>query len=324
MDVEGVAIADLPPSEAKPQKSQSLITVLVALAANALIAVAKSAVAAVTGSASMVAEAAHSWSDTGNEVLLLIAERKSTRPADRSHPLGYGREAYVWSMIAAFGLFTAGSIVSIWHGITELGRHAPEPSYTWSYVVLGVAFLLEGASFLQALRQTRGEAKRRGMRPLRFVTETSSPTLRAVFVEDSAALVGILIAVFGIGLHQATGNALWDAVGSILIGILLGVVAIFLIARNRDYLTGQAVADDVQRQAMDALLAEPAIKAISFLHLEYVGPSRIFLIAAVDFAGDLPEHELAAQLQAIEDRLNSHEFIERAILTLSAPGRSGL
>ncbi|WP_208379102.1 cation diffusion facilitator family transporter [Cumulibacter soli] len=320
-------VRDLPPPKPKPagtESSDSLLTVLVALTANALIAIAKSIVAAITGSASMVAEAAHSWSDTGNEVFLLVAERTSAKPADRRHPLGYGREAYVWSMIAAFGLFTAGSVLSIWHGITQLGRDESEANYTWTYVVLAVAFVLEGISFLQALRQTRGQARRRGMRSLRFVAETSNPTLRAVFVEDAAALIGLILAAAGIGLHQATGNAVWDAIGSILVGVLLGIVAIFLISRNRDYLTGQAVDDDTQARAREVILAEPAIEAISFLHLEYVGPSRIFLIAAVDITGDLPEHELAVQIQRIEDRLNAHDLIERAILTLSAPGKPGL
>ena len=321
---EAAVAPDLPPSEQKNPTSDSVLTVLIALAANTAIAVAKSIVAVITGSASMVAEAAHSWADTGNEIFLLVAERRSAKPADKSHPLGYGREAYVWSMIAAFGLFAAGSIVSMWHGISQLGHDEPEASYTWAYVVLGISFVLEGISFMQALRTARGEARRLGMHPVHFISATSNPTLRAVFAEDSAALVGLLIAALGIGLHQLTGNPVWDAVGSILVGVVLGIVAIFLIRRNRDFLTGQVVSDEWRRRAMDDLLAEPAIESVSFLYMVYDGPSRVLLIAAVDLTGDLPESQLAREMQRIEDRLNGDDMIERAILTTSAPEKPGL
>ncbi len=304
--------------------TESMVTVVIALVANTLIAIAKSVVALLTGSASMVAEAAHSWADTGNEIFLLVAERRSAKEADDSHPLGYGREAYVWSMIAAFGLFGAGSIVSAWHGITALSAPEAEANYTWGYVVLGISFVLEGISFLQALRSVRSQARSLSLHPLHFVSSTSNPTLRAVFAEDAAALAGLLIAALGIGLHQATGNPVYDAVGSILVGVLLGVVAIFLIARNRDFLTGQAVNEKTRQAAMNMLLEQTLIERVSFLYLVYVGPGKVLLIAAVDLAGNLAESDLAHELQVIEDRLNNHGNIERAILTLSAPERAGL
>ena len=145
--------------------SVGVMAVLVAFGANLLIAAAKSVAALVTGSASMAAEAAHSWADTGNEVLLLVAERRSVKRRDAAHPLGFGREAYVWSMFAAFGLFGAGAVVSVWHGISALGHEEPETSYFWAYAVLAIAFVLESVSFFQATRQTRSEARRRGLRP---------------------------------------------------------------------------------------------------------------------------------------------------------------
>ncbi|MGJ6979426.1 cation diffusion facilitator family transporter [Aestuariimicrobium soli] len=307
-----------PPSS----ENESLLTVLVALTANTLIAIAKSVVGALTGSASMVAEAAHSWADTGNEIFLLVAEKRSSKPADEKQPLGYGREAYVWSMIAAFGLFAAGSIVSIWHGITSLTAPEVEADYTWGYVVLAISFVLEGISFLQALRSVKSQARRLSMHPLRFVSSTSNPTLRAVFAEDSAALVGLLLAAGGMALHQVTGNPVWDAVGSILVGVLLGFVAVFLIGRNRDFLTGQSVSAEIREATMSVLLAQRAIDSVSFLHLVYVGPGKVLLIAAVDLAGNLPEDEVAVELQALEDQLNDHPLVERAILTLSAPVRA--
>ncbi|MDN5789400.1 MAG: cation diffusion facilitator family transporter [Micrococcales bacterium] len=298
----------------------STLTVLVALVANALIAVAKSVVALVTGSASMVAEAAHSWADTGNEIFLLIAERRSSQPRDDSHPFGYGREAYVWSMFAAFGLFGAGAIVSVWHGIQSLTETGADTDYAWAYAVLALAFVLEGVSFLQARRQSHSAAHRAGLHPLRFIADTSNPTLRAVYAEDSAALVGLLIAGAGIGLHQLTGDARWDAVGSILVGLLLGVVAIFLISRNRDFLVGQSASPVMRDRALDWLEAIPEIERVTFLHLEFVGPSKVFLVAAVDLVGDDIEAAVARRLADISARLEAHDLIERAIITLALPG----
>ncbi|WP_288798268.1 cation diffusion facilitator family transporter [uncultured Arsenicicoccus sp.] len=309
---------------AEHKGGESLLTVLVALGANALIAVAKTVVAVITGSASMVAEAAHSWADAGNEIFLLLAERKSGRPRDRSHPLGYGREAYVWSMFAAFGLFTAGSIVSIWHGITSLTSEEAETDYLLAYAVLAVAFVLEGISWLQAMRQTRREARERGLSPARYVWRTPNPTLRAVVAEDSAALIGIVLAALGIVLHELTGNPVWDAVGSILVGILLGIVACFLIDRNRDFLTGQAVSPDLRRKALAALLGHAEIERVTYLHLEWVGPDKVFMVAAVDLTGDAPEHDLAVTLDRLGEELRTHEMVEEAVLTLATPDRPSI
>src|SRR5246500_3297703 len=138
--------------------SESFTTVLVALGANVLIAVAKSAAAVVTGSASLVAEAAHSWADSGNEIFLLVANRRSYRPPDRAHPLGHGREAYVWSLLAALGLFVAGAAVSVTHGVQELLHPVPATDFVVGYVVLAVSFLLEGISFLRSVHQARPTA----------------------------------------------------------------------------------------------------------------------------------------------------------------------
>lgn len=308
------------PALATSPGDESLLTVLIALVANALIAVAKSFVAVITGSASMVAEAAHSWADTGNEIFLLVAQKRADQPRDEAHPFGYGREAYVWSMFAAFGLFTAGAVVSIWHGIQSWSHPEPDADYVWAYGVLGLAFLLEGASFLQARRQTHEAARKSGLHPLRYLALTSNPTLRAVFAEDAAALVGVLLAAGGIGLHELTGDARWDSAGSILVGVLLGVVAVYLIDRNRDFLVGQAVAPPVRRRALQALLGDPDVESVTFLHLEFVGPGRVLLIAAADLVGDQPEPLVARRLSGVAERIEGHELVEKAFVTLSTPG----
>jgi cation diffusion facilitator family transporter len=304
--------------------NSSVLTVLVAFIANLLIAIAKSVAAAITSSASMVAEAAHSWADAGNEIFLLIAERRSDRGRDSGHPMGFGREAYVWSMFAAFGLFTAGAVVSIWHGIQQLIEPQEASNYLVAYVVLAIAFVLEGISFIQALTQARRHAADQGRSVPSFVLNTSNPTLRAVFAEDAAALIGITIAFAGIALHQATGSVTPDAVGSILVGVLLAVVAVFLIDRNRRFLVGEVVRPEVRRQVLRDLLERPDIDRITYLHLEYVGPGRLYLVASVDMTGDDVEHSLAVRLRQVERELEQQEHIEEAVLTLATPDERSL
>jgi cation diffusion facilitator family transporter len=296
-----------------------VLTVVLAFLANLLIAIAKSIAAYFTGSASMLAEAAHSWADAGNEIFLFVADRRAVRAPDQRHPMGHGREAYVWSMFAAFGLFTAGAVVSIWHGIQELLHPEEAGNFVVAYVVLAVAFVLEGASFTQAYTQARRTAAERRRTVLDFILSTSNPTLRAVFAEDAAALVGILIAAGGVALHQVTGSAAPDAIGSILVGVLLATVAIFLIDRNRRFIVGEPVRPEVRARVLRDLLDRPDIDRVTYLHLEYVGPGRMYLVAAVDMVGDDVEHSLAIRLRRVERELEQHENIEEAVLTLATP-----
>ena len=304
---------------------ESTLTVLVAFGANFAIAAAKTAAAAVSGSASMLAEAAHSWADTGNEVFLLIANRRSARPADDRHPLGHGREAYVWSLLAAIGLFVVGASVSIWHGITELtgGQEAQGRDYTLAYAVLAISFALEAVSFLQAFRQLRKEAHRLERDVLMHALETSDPTVRAVFAEDAAALIGIVIAAAGIAMHEVTGVAAWDAIGSILVGVLLGVVAVLLIDRNRRFLTGEPGSPDLQRAAMERIAQLDDVAAVRYLRLEFVGPKQLFLVASVDLTGDDAESSVARRLRRLERELENDPYVVDAVLTVSEPDDAG-
>jgi cation diffusion facilitator family transporter len=304
--------------------SESLLTVLVALGANALIAIAKSAAAAITRSASLTAEAAHSWADTGNELFLLTANRRAARPADPAHPLGHGREAYVWSMFAALGLFVAGGAVSITRGVTELLRPTPAENFVVGYVVLAVSFALEGVSFLQAVRQVRASAEPMGRDLIEHVLATSDPTLRAVFAEDAAALIGLVLATAGLAAHQLTGSPVPDAIGSILIGVLLTGVAYILINANRRFLIGQEADPRVRAATLRALLDLPDVARVSYLRVEVVGPRMVSVMANVDLTGDDVESHVAVRLRALEAQISASPVVAGAMLSLSAPDEPSL
>jgi cation diffusion facilitator family transporter len=316
--------ADQQADQQDDQQGESALTVIVAFGANAAVAAAKSAAAVFTGSASMLAEAAHSWADTGNQVFLLVAQRKSRRPPDASRPLGYGREAYVWSMFAAMGLFVAGAAVSVWHGITELGHEGPVESPGVAYGVLGVAFLLEGASFAQAFRQTRAESRRLDRDVLDHALRSSDPTLRAVLAEDTAALIGLAIAALGIFLHQVTGSAVFDALGSILVGLLLGAVAVVLIERNRRFLTGQESDERLRQGVLERILSLPEVARVTYVRLEFVGPRQLVLFARVDLQGEERETSVAHALRGVEEQLEQDRRITEALITLALPEEPAL
>ena len=239
----------------------------------------------------MVAEAAHSWSDAGNEVFLLVAERRAAKPADASHPSGTGgRPTSGRCSPPSASSRRAPSCRSGTASRAGVRREGEEVDYTWAYAVLALAFVLEGVSFLQARRQTRSAARIAGLHPLRYLARTSNPTLRAVYAEDAAALVGILLAASGIGLHQATGDARWDAAGSVLVG---------RAARLRGRLPDQSqpglprrpgrLGADACRRGVQVLHDDPEVERVTFLHLEFVGPGKVFLVAAVDLTGDATE-----------------------------------
>jgi len=278
----------------------------------------------VTGSASILAEAAHSWADSGNEVFLLVANRRSRRSPDPAHPFGYGREAYVWSLLAALGLFVAGAAVSVTHGVQELLHPEPATDFLVGYVVLAVSFLLEGISFLRSVRQARPAAELFERDLIEQVMATSDPTLRAVFAEDAAALLGLLIAAVGLGAHELTGSSVPDAVGSILVGLLLAVVASYLIERNRAFLLGEEADPRIRSAVILALLQEPEVARVTYLRLEFVGPRTVSVIGDVDLTGDETESHVAVRLRALEAKIAASPVVAGAVLSLSAPDEPSL
>jgi cation diffusion facilitator family transporter len=300
------------------------VSVVIAFLANIAVAIAKTVAAVLTGSASLVAEALHSWADAGNEVFLLVAERSGRRPRDRSHPLGYGRDVYFWSLFAAFGLFAVGAALSIVTGVQELLDPEPVTDYLVGYVVLAVAAILEGVSLTQSLRQVRRDSAAVERDAVDYVVNGSDATLRALVFEDVAALIGLALAAGSLALHQVTGDAFFDGLGSILIGVLLAVVAVLLIQRNRRFLVGASPPDAVRRAVLRQVLRHPAISRVTFLHLEFVGPGRLLVIAAVDLVDDDVESVIAVRLRQLGADIQRQDHVEVAALTLALPDEPSL
>ena len=269
-------------------ESESVTTVLVAFCANVLIAVAKSVAAVLTGSASMVAEAAHSWADAGNEVFLLIAEPAVPRPPDPAHPLGHGREAYVWSLFAALGLFVAGAAVSVTHGVQELIHPEPASDFVVGYVVLAVSVRPRG-HLLPAVGAA-GQSRR----PRRCERTSSStswpppiPTLRAVFAEDAAALVGLLIAAARAGRPPADRFARSRTRSGRSWSVCCSASSrVVLINRNRRFLIGQEADPGCARPPSRRCWTLPEVARVTYLRLEFVGPRMVSVIGDVDLTGD--------------------------------------
>jgi cation diffusion facilitator family transporter len=233
---------------------ESTGTVVVAGLANLGIAIAKLVGGLISHSSAMLSEAAHSLADTITEVLLFIALERGDKAPGARHPVGHGRETYFWALLACLATFTLGAGFSFYQGVETILEGEEQGSPTIAYVVLAVSFVLEGASWLKAVRQVRSSARRWGTTPRRYLAETTDTTVKAVTFEDSAALVGLLLAALGLFLEQVTGDPVWDGIAAILIGVLLLVVAGSLARTNVSLLIGQSVAPRLE----DELRAEIA------------------------------------------------------------------
>ena len=266
---------------------ESTGTVLLAGAANLFIAVAKLVGGVVSGSAAMLAEAAHSIADTANQVFLLAALRRSRKPADRAHPFGYGKERYFWALLAAVGIFVAGGCFSILEGVRAIRSPEDAGSPLIAFVVLAVAFVAEGSSWLKALFQVRGEAAGRGRSVTQHVRVSADPTPKTVLAEDSAALVGLVLAAAGLGLREVTGNPVWDGGASIAIGLLLIVVAFLLGRDTKDMLIGEAVDEETEREILRRLEEVDGLERVEQLLTMHLGPQEVLVAARVDLASDV-------------------------------------
>jgi cation diffusion facilitator family transporter len=258
----------------------SVRTVVMAVAANLLTAVAKGVAAALTGSAAMAAEATHSVADTFNEALLYVGVRRGAQPADDRHPFGYGQARYFWSLLAAVGIFVVGGLFAINDGVQTLRHPEPVTNAPVGVAVLLVSAGLEFLSWRTARQQLRAEADARHLDLGEYVVVSSDPTPTAVFLEDSAALVGLALALVALVLHLLTGSAVWDGAASLLIGLLLIVVAFLLVRRNAALLIDEAPPPDL-REELRQVVAAPWVDEVADLTAVYVGPQQLLVLVHV-------------------------------------------
>nr|WSZ12767.1 cation diffusion facilitator family transporter [Streptomyces canus] len=273
-------------SKSNTADRKTRVTVLVALAANLVIAVAKAVGGLLAGSPALLSEAAHSVADSLNEVFLLAALRRSRRPADRRHPFGYGKERFFWSLIAAVGIFVMGGCFSVFQGIEALRNGAEEKlsGYVAGLIVLGVAFLAEGISLIRALHQVhRQGGAAQGMR---------DPTLRTVVAEDGTAVLGVTLAMAGMALHMVTGQVVWEASASLAIGVLLVYVAYRLGREAKGQLIGEAADPEVAARIRALLDAQPEIDSVEALFTMKMGLDSALVAARVDLVPGLDSEQV--------------------------------
>ncbi|MGW8987503.1 cation diffusion facilitator family transporter [Streptomyces parvus] len=293
------------------------LTVLVALAANLVIAAAKTVGGLASGSPALLSEAAHSVADSLNEVFLLAALRRSRRPADARHPFGYGKERFFWALLAAVGIFVMGGCFSFYQGLSALRRdeqEAPE-GYTAGLIVLGVAFVAEATSLTRALHQARGE--KRG---------SLDPALRTVIAEDSTAVLGVTLAMAGMGLHLATGSVVWEAAASLGIGLLLVYVAFRLGRDARDQLIGEAVDPELRRDLVGFLMRQGEIDNVAELLTMRLGMDSVLVAARIDLAPGIDSERIEEVSMRIREAMADRwPQADQVFLDITnAPPRTGL
>jgi cation diffusion facilitator family transporter len=278
-----------------------------ALAANTGIATAKFVAFAFTGSASMLAEGIHSVADTSNQALLLFGVRRSKRAATEEHPFGYGRERYFWSFMVAVVLFTVGSVFSIVEGYDKL-RHPHEiESLRWAIGVLSVAVVLESFSLrtavheANAIRPAGADGRRIGW--WTFIRRAKAPELPVLLLEDLGALIGLVFALTGITLAAITDEARFDAVGSLAIGVLLGVIAIVLAIELRSLLIGEGASEADLKTIEDAIASEEHVEDVFHVRTLHIGPDDLMVAAKVRLRADLHFSEVAEAINRIEARV---------------------
>jgi cation diffusion facilitator family transporter len=260
-------------------------TVIVALLANGVIALTKLAGGMLSGSPALLAEAAHSVADTTNQAFLLASIALAQRRPSEDRPFGHGQQRFLWTFLAAVGMFVAGATFAVGYGIAELVRGGESAGgFAIAWITLAIAFVAEGASWLRALRQTRGEARDAGRPLLRYVRESRDPSVKMVLFEDTAALAGVAIAAAGIALHQITGQPFWDPAASIVIGLLLIAVAAWMAHDAAVLLTGAAARPE-EREAIERVLEDSAhIDEVIELLTMVLGPNALLVAARVDLA----------------------------------------
>jgi cation diffusion facilitator family transporter len=277
--------------------------VLAALAANVAIAVTKFVAFALTGSASMLAESAHSLADSGNQLLLLLGRARARRAETEQHPFGFGAERYFYAFVVAVVLFTAGAVFSFYEAFHKITHPENVRSPLVAFVVLAVAIIAEAFSLRTAVRESRGQRAGHGW--LAFIRRAKAPELPAILLEDVAALTGLLFALAGVALAVVTGNGVWDGAGSLAIAVLLACVAVLLAIEMKSLLIGEAASGEVTRAVVAALEAGPEVERVIHLRTMHMGPEDLLIAAKIAVRHDETAAAIAAGIDAAERRVRA-------------------
>ncbi|TPN84110.1 cation transporter [Mesorhizobium sp. CU2] len=280
--------------------SGSRRVIYAALAGNLAIALTKFAAALFTGSSAMLSEGVHSLVDTGNGGLLLYGMHRAARPADRTHPLGHGRELYFWSFIVALLVFALGAGVSFYEGVIHIMAPEPVVNAKVNYIVLGLSFLFEGSSWLVALKEFRQQKGRQGW--LQAVQSSKDPSVYTVLFEDSAALLGLIVAFAGILAAELLEMPKLDGVASIGIAVILGATAIFLARESKGLLIGEPASPDVQEKMLAVAQKDPAVQRANGVLTVHLGPQEIVAGLSIEFEDHLTAPEIEACVERLEAR----------------------
>ncbi len=285
--------------------------VVAALLANSGIAAAKFVGFVLTQSSSMLAEAIHSVADAGNQALLLLGVQRAKRRPSAEHPFGYGRERYFWSFIVALALFTLGAGFAIYEGIEKV-RHPHDIKGLWIAVgILSTGILLEGLSFRTAIVEAR--PLRGKMTWWRFIRRSRTPELPVVLLEDLGALAGLVIALVAVVLAHVTGNPIWDGIGTLCIGVLLGIIAIVLAIEMQSLLIGEGALPEHRRQLLAAAASSPGVRRVIHLRTQHLGPDDLLVALKLEFDSDLDMAGLANAVNTAESRLRAAVPISQMI-----------
>jgi cation diffusion facilitator family transporter len=273
-------------------------TLVIALAANLGIAVSKFVAAAITGSSAMLTEGVHSVVDSTNQLLLMWGRRQSKKPPDKLHPFGYGRELYFWSFVVAVLVFALGAGVSVYEGIIHIARPEPAVSPLIAYVVLAVAFALEGWSTVEAFNEFKAAKGRLGW--IKAVRQSKDPPAFIVLLENGAAMAGIIAAALGLLLSQLTRNPVFDGAASIVIGAILGVTAILLAHESKGLLIGEAADPEIVRGLRRLAADKPGVVGVGHVLTVHSAPDQVTVMINVDFRDDMLAGEVERIVESVE------------------------
>ncbi|REJ04950.1 cation diffusion facilitator family transporter [Microbacterium bovistercoris] len=288
--------------------------IIAAFLANMGIAAAKLIAWALSGSASMLAEGIHSIADSGNQLLLLLGGRKAKKSADRSHPFGYGRERYVYAFVVSIILFSLGGLFAIYEGVEKITHpHALDPVWWWlPIVVLVVSIGLESFSLRTAVRESN-QVREKGQSWFSFIRRAKAPELPVVLLEDIGALTGLTFALLGVGLTVITGNSVFDAIGTLMIGTLLVLIALILGIETKSLLVGEGATDADHDRIVDAINDGPEVYKLIHMKTLYLGPDELMVAAKIALPQDKAVREAAADIDEIEKRIRAAVPVARVI-----------